>query len=300
METNVGCSGYRVDIAVVSPARKDCYSLAIICDGYNSRSARTARDREVVQQQVLRLLGWRVHRVWALAWWHDNERTLDSIIASIESADAIPAESEIIPVNAVKSFVAPPAVATICEEADPRIQEYESEDVFYLSATAEDFCDGRYGSLVRQKIQDVIEKESPVSLGIICRRVSAAFGFAQTGPRMKRYILGVLDSMGLKWTDGPECPFYWKANQDPSILNVFRPDSSRDSIDIAPEEIAVAVVMILENQGALPMDALTREVANTFNFTRLGSKVLPSMQAGINFAISIGKANLVDDKVHLA
>ena len=298
VETNVGCSGYKVDIAVVSPVKKDSYSLAIICDGYNSRSARTARDREVVQQQVLWLLGWRVHRVWALDWWHNNERTMNGIIAAINNADDLPGDDEIIPFNPVKTFVAPPAAA-IFEEPDPRIQEYESEDEYYFSPSAEDFCDGYYDSSVRQKIQAVIEKESPVSFGIICRRVSTAFGFAQTGSRMRRYISYTLDSMKLNHSGDPDYPFYWRGDQDPKNLNVFRPDSNRDSTDIAPEEIAVAVVMILENQGALPMEALTREVANTFNFTRLGSKVLPSMQAGINYAISIGKARLDDDKVHL-
>lgn len=298
VETNVGCSGYRIDIAVVNPEKKDCYSLAIICDGYNSRSAKTARDREIVQQQVLWMLGWRVHRVWALDWWHDNERTLKGIIDAIDSSDDLPDDDEVVPFNPVKSFIAPPPVP-VTEEPDPRIRPYESEDSYYFSASSDEFCEGYFDTSVREKITLVIEKEAPVSFGTICRRVSNAFGFAQTGPRMKRYISNMLDRMSLSQTGDPEYPFYWRRGQEAEDLDYFRPESNRDSTDIAPEEIAVAVLMILENQGSLPMDALLRETANTFNFTRLGSRVMPSMQSGINYAISLGKTEIVDDKVQL-
>ena len=298
IETNIGCSGYHVDIAVVSPARKDCYSLAIICDGYNSRSARTARDREIVQQQVLWQLGWRIHRVWALDWWHDREKTLKSIIYAIKNADDLPGDDEGIPVNKVKSFIAPPPTVLI-EEPDPRIQPYEYEESYMFSISAEDFSEGYHDRSVREKINSVIEKESPVSFGTLCRRVASAFGFAQVGQRMRRHLSWTFDNMHLKQTGDRSYPFYWRADQDPKTYNIFRPESRRDSPDIAPEEIAVAAIMILENQGALPMDALTREVANTFNFTRLGSKVLPSMQAGIEYAISMGRAEKVEDKIQL-
>lgn len=296
VETNVGCSGYRVDIGVVSKNNPDTYSLAIVCDGYNSRSARTARDREIVQQRVLHLLGWRIHRVWALDWWHDRDRTLQDIICAIESDGDSSSDDDSFPENPVKTFVAPPPVP-VDDTPDPRIQPYEEENSCVGSVSADEFSYGYYDSAIRKKVEAVLSKEAPVSFAILTRRICAAFGFSQCGPRMKKHLQDLYASMSLKSTGEGDSLFFWHASQNPAEYNVFRPVSSRDSTDIAPEEIAVAVAMILEDQGSLPMDALTREIAGVFNFSRLGTRVLPSMQAGIAYALKSGKAVEVDGKI---
>lgn len=59
----VGCSGYRVDLAVVDPDRPGSYLLGIECDGRTYHSARTARDRDRLRQEVLEGLGWRIVRI---------------------------------------------------------------------------------------------------------------------------------------------------------------------------------------------------------------------------------------------
>ena len=65
---SVGCSGYRIDLAVVHPTKPEEYVLGIICDGQAYGAAHTARDREIVQPGVLESLGWKLHRVWSAAW----------------------------------------------------------------------------------------------------------------------------------------------------------------------------------------------------------------------------------------
>lgn len=64
--TDIGCSGYRVDVGIVHPHKPDEYILGVMCDGAAYKSARTARDREVLQFNVLRQLGWNLHKVWTL------------------------------------------------------------------------------------------------------------------------------------------------------------------------------------------------------------------------------------------
>ena len=48
----VGCSGYRVDLAIADPTAPGRYLLGIECDGPTYQRAATARDRPVVERGV--------------------------------------------------------------------------------------------------------------------------------------------------------------------------------------------------------------------------------------------------------
>ena len=95
VDTNIGCSVFRVDIGIIDPERPERYLLGILCDGYNSCATRTVRDRETVQPDVLRSLGWRLHRVWTMEWLSDPGKVLERIRKEAErlSSKAEAAES---------------------------------------------------------------------------------------------------------------------------------------------------------------------------------------------------------------
>jgi hypothetical protein len=86
----VGCAGYRVDIAIVDPDDPGRYVLGIETDGPSYARAHTARDRDRLRGFVLANLGWRLHRVWSLDWWHDPEkesgRLNNAVIAAVAAA----------------------------------------------------------------------------------------------------------------------------------------------------------------------------------------------------------------------
>ena len=73
---NVGCSGYRLDLAVMDPEKNQRHILGIECDGVNYASANAARDRDRLRQEVLEGLGWNMHRIWSRDWVEDRNREL--------------------------------------------------------------------------------------------------------------------------------------------------------------------------------------------------------------------------------
>lgn len=77
----VGCSGYRIDLAVVDPAAPGRYLLGIECDGATYHRAATARDRDKLRQLILEGLGWKLHRIWSTDWWHDAEGEMAKLTA---------------------------------------------------------------------------------------------------------------------------------------------------------------------------------------------------------------------------
>ena len=79
LHTQIGASSFRVDLAVVHPDARGSYLTGIECDGATYHRSATARDRDMLREQVLRGLGWEILRVWSTDWWVDRVGTLEKI-----------------------------------------------------------------------------------------------------------------------------------------------------------------------------------------------------------------------------
>ena len=89
----VGCSGYRIDLAVVDPAAPGRYLLGIECDGATYHRAATARDRDKLRQMILEGLGWKLHRIWSTDWWHDANQEIDKLLSALGTLSGVKPES---------------------------------------------------------------------------------------------------------------------------------------------------------------------------------------------------------------
>lgn len=56
-EPQVGCAGFFIDIGIRDPDKPGRYLLGVECDGATYHSARSARDRDRLREEVLRKLG---------------------------------------------------------------------------------------------------------------------------------------------------------------------------------------------------------------------------------------------------
>jgi len=79
----VGCSGYRIDLAVVDPSASGKYLLGIECDGATYHRAATARDRDKLRQAILEGLGWKLYRIWSTDWWHNADTEMSKLLGFI-------------------------------------------------------------------------------------------------------------------------------------------------------------------------------------------------------------------------
>ncbi|MDJ0738058.1 MAG: AAA domain-containing protein [Nostocaceae cyanobacterium] len=84
LRTQVGCSGYRIDLAVVNQNRSGEFLLGIECDGASYHSSPTARDRDRLRQQILERLGWKIHRIWSTDWFRNKPRQVSLLQEKIE------------------------------------------------------------------------------------------------------------------------------------------------------------------------------------------------------------------------
>lgn len=85
----VGVAGYFVDIGVLAPGRDNEFILGIECDGASYHSAKSARDRDRLREEVIRLRGWTLHRIWSTDWFLNQpseERRLAQVLTAAKRA----------------------------------------------------------------------------------------------------------------------------------------------------------------------------------------------------------------------
>lgn len=87
VKTQVGCSGYKIDLAIRDKNNPGHFLLGIECDGAAYHSCATARDRDRLRQEVLESLGWKIYRIWSTDWFKNPQKQLDKLINYINSID---------------------------------------------------------------------------------------------------------------------------------------------------------------------------------------------------------------------
>lgn len=90
VDTQVGFSGYRIDLAVVHPDDPTRYILGIECDGASFHSAKSTRERDVMRQEFLEGRGWKIERIWSTNWWNDPKKEIERIVSKIEELRKLP------------------------------------------------------------------------------------------------------------------------------------------------------------------------------------------------------------------
>jgi very-short-patch-repair endonuclease len=77
--TQVGMSGYRIDMAIVHPDDSSRYILGIECDGAMYHSSKNAKERDVYRQKFLESRGWTIERIWSRNWWRNASAEVERI-----------------------------------------------------------------------------------------------------------------------------------------------------------------------------------------------------------------------------
>jgi len=83
-EPQVGVAGFFIDLAVRNPNKPGEFLMGIECDGATYHSAKSARDRDRLRQEVLEGLGWEIRRIWSTDWFRNSDSQLKPILAELE------------------------------------------------------------------------------------------------------------------------------------------------------------------------------------------------------------------------
>lgn len=288
VDTNIGCSGYKIDIGIVDNENPSRYKLGIICDGENYIQTKIVRDREIVQNSVLKMLGWNIIKVWTLDWLENPKAVLKTIEDTLlaKQTDEIEDES-IIPQINMETENKIVADMPTSFEVQNNILTYQITVLETPSYGTEEFFYPGHKTVILDQIKEVIEKEAPISKALLCKRILASWGISRLGQRLDAYLNELFMSTSYFQSSHEDLFFYWLNEKQYKEYNGFR-TGERDAVDLPPEEVANAMRHMLTNEISLPATDLSRVSAQLFGFARGGSNVDAAMHRGLVKAMEKG------------
>ena len=297
VDQQVGASEYRIDLAVRDPRDPDRYLVAIECDGATYHSARTARDRDLLREYVLRDLGWRFYRIWSTDWFRDRERAIEAAVKAIERAQQAPPERSVIappvPAAPVRPTVSAPAVARRYAPGEP-YRRYRQTGARSLLLDA-----GRRGDLATQ-IVNIVTVEGPIHGELLEDRLKELNDVARIGDNVAANIQnavqvairrGVLERREKDWLRRPG-----------QKLTTFRKPADgveRPAALIPSEELQLAVLHVVEDQFGCQRAALPKAVAGLFGFDRTPTGFADPITAAVDTLLEGGQLQASGPNVYL-
>lgn len=190
VKTQVGCSGYRIDMAIQSSTDNDKFIIGIECDGAMYHSTRTARERDRIRQTVLEDMGWKMYRIWSTDWIKNTQKEKEELIKAIENAKTHQDDDYNDSFNngADEGNV----IYAINEERN--IDSENPYDLDYYKEFKFDYNEHthRYPKYV---LEEIIDTEYPIHFDEICKKSYFSYGYYNCSQEAKECVKRDLNSM---------------------------------------------------------------------------------------------------------
>ena len=266
VQKQVGSKGFYIDLAIADPEQPGRYLLGIECDGAMYHSARSARDRDRLRQQVLESVGWKLHRIWSTDWFRNPERELKRVLQALQEAKIYASET--------KTNKEPAAVAGLLREAETEaaainLPPYEMAQL--PAGVAQKELHRHSLHQLSVWVTEVVRVESPVHETEVFKRIADAAGAARIGNRIRESLEQAVRLAVNKNAIRKQGNYLWMATmrapelRDRSLL----PASSRKISLIAPEELALAVQQAVRQSFGIEKDDVALHTVRLLGYGRL-------------------------------
>jgi len=287
---SVGCSDYKIDVAVCDPDDPEKYILAINCGSMSSYVNGTASDRTLSQPSVLKGLGWSTMNVYILDWLDNRERVIGRIKDEIEKAVKAKRDPGSVPAEPAK-----PKQELVFEQEQP-VQLSDQCDKYTSFAVksygvSENFNDANTAKIAKC-VSDILKAEAPVSRSVLAKKAFACWGITRPGAAMKKTLDAAIEKAPHGTTFMGKAEFLWTPEQDPESYDtcrtVYAEGEKRDIADIPPQELAAGIKRLMARQIAMQREDLLRETARLFDYARMTPAVETAVSLGIREAKTRG------------
>lgn len=263
--TQVGASGYKIDLAIKHPKEKGKFILGIECDGSAYHSSKTARDRDRIRQSVLESLGWHIHRIWSSDWLANSSYEVEKIEDKVE---ALLFHSEDQKINSVEDITEYDEV----EKENSREIEFADYNVTKLNKKSGIDAFNNSYSGVRNDILRIVKEESPIHLDLLTSRLIHAWNVARAGSSVRRKIMSDIRLLEKEGVYMRGDVVWWGKPQDVDVMRLSK-KSVRPFELIPLAELAYLVIKVLENGFSIGEDDLKLEIAKQLGYRRRGKKM---------------------------
>ena len=274
VDTLVGRSNFKVDLAIVNPLQPDTYILGILCDGRNYYETKTTRDREIVQPNVLQMLHWNVMRVWSVDWFEHKENVVERIIKKLEDLKntkveeqppLLPAENNVLKTFSIEN-------EPVVELVNNREKEYtfaNLPDIGY-STDIDTVITSSYQ--VKKQLQQIVKIEQPITNTLLYKRILRIWNLTRVTTRLQLFIDSLLKDAYKDPLSG-DTIIYWEDEEKAKDCDFYRINSKRDILDIPILEVMSAARYAIEQQISMPTEDLKRLTSQLLGFSRKGNNL---------------------------
>lgn len=292
--TQVGCSGYKIDMAVKHPTISGRYILGIECDGASYHSARTARERDRLRQDILENMGWKIYRIWSTDWIKDSVTEGNRLIEAIEEA---------LSNNEVETIEKLPngdekkndflkienKVVTYEEKINPYgFKKYVFTDIEKIPRPYNN--DNEY---LKKIILEIVNTEYPVCFDFICKKVAYLFGNEKVTVKVRNAVKYIIDSR-MKQDIYEKAGFYLPYGNIKIEAKIM---SDRPIEFISIEELADAMITIVDCSYGITKESLLLETAKVYGFNHRGAKLKKLLEEAYIWVSENGRLKEVDGKI---
>jgi len=201
-EPQIGVAGFFIDIAVRDPGKQGRYLMGIECDGATYHSAKSARDRDRLRQDVLEGLGWRIRRIWSTDWFSNPEEVLEPIIRELHQLKTTVLEHEYSEEQTIEQLVideheASANVTAFSDSAEPlrlRLERFAREVIDIECPYIAD-----ESKLLRPAMIEALIEHQPLSRSEFLERIPKYLREATESKMGKTYldrVLSIIDGEG--------------------------------------------------------------------------------------------------------
>jgi superfamily I DNA and/or RNA helicase len=292
----VGYSGCPIDMGVVDPHDSGSYLLGIEFDGATYQSSSSARDRDRLRAQVLKQLGWRIHRVWSPSWVSRRDSEIrrlshaleeahqfklgketpstDVELEEDEAAEDLPQEGDVqkIQFAGIEKIGVPYKVHPLKAEYAASVR-VPSSNGWTVQPNEFQFPENR--QLQSQLLEELIQNEGPIHFDYAVKRLVSAWGLKRKNSNIVHAVREALNLLILKDKVVVKGNFLWPPElQDVTarVPVVGVPESKRKPAHIPPEEIENAMKTVAQYALGISAESLIAETAKVFGFSRPGDK----------------------------
>ncbi len=279
--SEVGVSGFKIDVAVVDPKDRKRFILAIMCDTHGNYSI---KDRNVLQIQTLKRNNWNVIRIFAVNYYNNPKREIKKIKDLLDKLT-----------GADKKGGA---------ELNRGKKTYKFAKTEQLYENANYVTSGENDKEIVARLKAVVAVEEPISYDFLIRRCLTGLGVTKYGSKVEGRMQALIALCGFKYERilGVE---YYRRTDKCVEYDKYRVESGepvrKNETDFTPYEIIAVVKGALEDKVALYMDELQTIVASIF---RVG-KPTDKFVSFVNDCVSLGEdkglfVRSVSDRISLA
>ncbi|WP_036452466.1 DUF4011 domain-containing protein [Mycoplasma buteonis] len=317
VQTTVGNSGYKIDLAIEDPSDPNKFVVGIECDGTTYKSSKSARDRDRLREEVLEARGWKIYRIWSTDWFKNKEQQLaqlDKFIKKVISEQKTEEkQSKTSKTKNIKTRKNDKLVKNNSEDNNLKSQTQELEIPLEFTKRTEnllelfenypnlseinlsDFSDGL------TYIQEVIRQASPIAFDDLKNFIPQIYGKQTLTKALKdqfTLFLKTIEKMGLIYI---EDDFIFDKNSMNEIK--FRKSVSeatkRKINNISKYELASGIYKILTLVNSTTVEALEKQFSDYCQYKTVSANMKKLVSESLKYLVNENKATVKDSLVEL-